>query len=163
MTPPKKAPKRSRGEIEALPSGSLRVRVYAGKDAVTGKRNYLVEIVPSGPRAAREAEKVRTRLLNQVDEQRHVRTNATVDQLMDRYLEAIDVEETSWIAYEGHIRNHIRPLLGAVPLAKLNGETLDSFDRVLRTCRTHCRGKQIVDHRTDTRHKCDARCKPHEC
>jgi hypothetical protein len=51
--------KRQRGEIEKLPSGSLRVRVYAGLDALSGKRNYLVETVPAGPKAAAEAEKVR--------------------------------------------------------------------------------------------------------
>ncbi len=38
-----------RGEIEALPSGSLRVRVYAGIDPVSKKRNYLVETIPAGP------------------------------------------------------------------------------------------------------------------
>ncbi|SDP67115.1 hypothetical protein SAMN04487905_1071, partial [Actinopolyspora xinjiangensis] len=33
--------------------------------------------------------RVRTRLLNQVDERRNPRTNATVEQLLDRYLESI--------------------------------------------------------------------------
>jgi integrase len=50
--------RRSRGEIEQLPSGSLRVRVYAGIDPITGRRHYLREVVPAGSRAAREAEKV---------------------------------------------------------------------------------------------------------
>lgn len=62
--------KRARGEIETLPSGSLRVRVYAGIDPVSKKKHYLVETVPAGPGAAKEAEKVRTRLLSQVDERR---------------------------------------------------------------------------------------------
>lgn len=58
----------SRGSIEKLPSGAYRVRVYGGVDPVTGRRHDLRETVPPGPRAAREAEKVRTRLLAQVDE-----------------------------------------------------------------------------------------------
>jgi hypothetical protein len=37
---------------------------------------YLRETVPGGPRAAAEAKKVRTRLLNQVDEKRDPRTRA---------------------------------------------------------------------------------------
>ncbi|HKT04530.1 MAG TPA: substrate-binding domain-containing protein [Rugosimonospora sp.] len=57
--------RRARGEIEQLPSGSLRVRVYAGLDPESRKRRYLVETVPAGPKAAQRAEKVRARLLEQ--------------------------------------------------------------------------------------------------
>jgi hypothetical protein len=42
-----KSLRRQRGEIETLPSGSLRIRVYAGIDALTGKCHYLVETVPT--------------------------------------------------------------------------------------------------------------------
>jgi len=45
--------KRQRGEIETLPSGSLRVRVYAGIDPVTKKKHYLTETVQAGPTAPR--------------------------------------------------------------------------------------------------------------
>src|SRR5687768_13302306 len=48
---------RTRGGVEQLPSGSLRVSVYAGIDPVSKKRHYLVETVPSGPSAARDAER----------------------------------------------------------------------------------------------------------
>ncbi|MDN5931128.1 MAG: hypothetical protein L0I24_08710 [Pseudonocardia sp.] len=65
---------RARGAIDVLPSGGLRVRVYAGVDAVTGRRRNLVELIPPGPKAARQAEAARTRLLKQVDEQRQPRT-----------------------------------------------------------------------------------------
>jgi len=102
--------KRARGEIETLPSGSLRVRVYAGIDPVSKKKHYLVETIPAGPKAAKEAERVRTRLLNQVDERRAPRTRATVNQLMDRYLNVVDIEETTRITYEGYVRNHVLPL-----------------------------------------------------
>lgn len=44
-----KARDQSRREIETLPSGALRVRVYAGIDSVSRKRHYLVETVPAGP------------------------------------------------------------------------------------------------------------------
>jgi hypothetical protein len=47
--------RRTRGEIETLRSGSLRVRVYAGIDRLSKKRDYLVETVPAGPGVAREA------------------------------------------------------------------------------------------------------------
>ncbi|MGH3927175.1 MAG: site-specific integrase, partial [Pseudonocardiaceae bacterium] len=85
--PQSRSKRRKRGEIETLPSGSMRVKVYAGIDPLNGRRHYLSETIPAGPRAAAEAEKVRTRLQNQVDEQRNPRTKATVNQLMDRYLD----------------------------------------------------------------------------
>ena len=78
--------------VEKLPSGSLRVSVYAGIDSVSKKRHYLVETIPAGPSAARDAERVRTRLLNQVDERRNPRTKATVNQLLDRWLEVGELE-----------------------------------------------------------------------
>ena len=127
--------RRSRGRIETPPSGSLRVQVYAGTDPISKKRHYLTETVPAGPRAASTAEKVRTRLLKQVDDRRAPRTNATVGQLMDRYLEMVDVESTTRERYESCIRTHIRPLLGPLPVGRLNGEVLDSFFATLRRCR----------------------------
>jgi hypothetical protein len=95
MTSAAKPRKRVRGEIEALPSGSYRVRVYAGLDPITKKPHHLTEVVPAGPKAAKQAEKVRTRLLSEVDEQRSARTNATVDQLLDRYLDVLKIEDTT--------------------------------------------------------------------
>lgn len=46
----------------------LRVRVYPGVDPVTMKRHNLIEIIPPGPKAWREAEAARARLLQQVAE-----------------------------------------------------------------------------------------------
>ena len=126
---------RERGEIETLSSGSLRVKVYAGIDPLSGRRHYLTETVPAGPRALAEAKKARTRLIGQVDEQRNPRTRATVDQLMDRYLDVLDVEVTTRARYDAAIRLHVRPLLGSLPVAKLTGETIDAFQAVLRRCR----------------------------
>src|SRR5687767_9166974 len=64
---------RARGEIETLPSGSLRVRVYAGVDPASKKRQYLVQTVPAGADAAAEADRVRARLLEEVAERRSSR------------------------------------------------------------------------------------------
>src|SRR4051794_17228762 len=66
---------RARGSIETLRSGALRVRVYAGVDPLTGKRHYATEVVPAGPRAKRDAEAVRARLVQTVAERRSPRTN----------------------------------------------------------------------------------------
>lgn len=114
---------RKRGAVDELPSGALRVRVYAGVDPVSKKRIYLSEIVSAGPRAGQEAERVRSRLQNQVDERRNPRTRATVDQLLDRWLGVLDVDPSTRRTYEGYIRKHIRPTLGPLPLTRLDGVT----------------------------------------
>jgi integrase len=120
------ARQRRRGEVEALPSGSFRVRVYAGIDPLTGKRHYLREVVPAGPKAAREAEKVRTRLLAELDDRRNPRTNATVSQLLERHLGVLEIEDTTRSGYESMIRLYIRPLLGHLAIGRIDGETLDA-------------------------------------
>src|SRR4051794_41928580 len=94
---------RARGGIDTLPSGARRVRVYAGVDPLTGKRNYLTGVVPPGPSAAKEAERGRTRLLTQVDERRNPRTKAPLDQLLDRYLEEADLEQSTPKPYVGDL------------------------------------------------------------
>ncbi len=165
MAPPQTRRKRRRGSIETLRSGALRVRVYAGIDPVTKARHYLRETVPPGRGAKAKAEKTLTRLLNQVDERRHPRTNATVGQLMDRWLEVVELADTTRRGYENNIRKHIRPLLGSVSVAKLDPEVLDSFYAELRRCREHCdRRRYIERHRAKGTHDCAAAgCKSHMC
>lgn len=155
--------RRSRGEIETLPSGSLRVRVYSGVDPITGKRVYLTEVIPAGKTAENEAKKARTRLQSEVDERRNPRTKATVQQLMERYLDVLEVEATTRAGYERLVRLHIGPLLGELQAGRIDGETLDSFYRELRRCRTHCKGKPFVEHHVAGEHTCNKRCGPHVC
>ena len=40
-----------------VPSGALRVRVYAGLDPILKRRMYLTEVVPAGPKAGDQAER----------------------------------------------------------------------------------------------------------
>jgi integrase len=156
--------------------------VYAGIDPLTKRRAYIRETVPASPKAQAEAEKALTRLLNQVDEKRHPRTSATVDQLLDRYLALVDVAPSTMRGYEGYIRKHIRPALGSLKVGQVNAETLESFYAELRRCRDGCDGRRKrIQHRTTREHECDPhpgptcdpvdptcshcrrRCKPHAC
>src|SRR5215210_3198015 len=154
---------RQRGSIDKLPSGALRVRVYSGMDPISKRRMYLTEVVPAGPKAGEQAEKVRTRLLHQVDQKRNPRTRATVGQLLDRWLQVLDVDPLTREGYDGKIRKQIRPLLGSLPLARLDVETLDSFYAELRRCREHCDGRRQLQHWTRQTHSCGLACKPHVC
>ncbi|ALE74390.1 hypothetical protein AD006_25335 [Pseudonocardia sp. EC080610-09] len=164
MTRARAGRRRQRGTIDELPSGALRVRVYGGQDPVSGKRNTLVEIVEPGARQEARAEAARTRLLNSVDEQRSPRTSATLDQLLDRYLETLDVGATTHRAYTRYLELHVRPFLGKTKAGAVGAEALDSLYAELRRCRDHCdRAGRGVDHRTRREHECDDRCHPHRC
>ncbi|GAA1858264.1 hypothetical protein GCM10009836_43080 [Pseudonocardia ailaonensis] len=156
--------KRSRGSVDLLPSGAYRVRVYAGVDAVSGGRNDLIEIVPPGPRAQKQAEEARTRMLNEVDERRNPRTAATLDQLLDRYLMMIEVGASTKVMYERYLQKHVRPFLGRMKAGAIGPDELDSLYGEMRRCRIHCKsGQKLVDHRTPRAHECDGRCRPHVC
>lgn len=154
---------RSRGRVETLPSGSLRVSVYAGTDPVTKRRHYLREVVPAGPKAPKEAQKVLRRLANQIDERQNPRTAATVDQLLDHYFEVLDRDASTMTTYARYSDKHIRPLIGTVKVGRLDGDVFDRFYAELRRCRAHCDRKPHVDHRTSRAHECDHRCRAHAC
>jgi integrase len=155
--------KRPAGSIETLKSGSLRVRVYAGVDKVSGDKRYLTETVPAGPNAWTQAEEIRDRLVRQVEQGRHPTTDATVAQMLERYLDQWEGSD-SWLeAQRIYVRRHINPFVGAVKVHRLDVDVLDSFYRELKRCRDHCDGRAFIQHRTTTSHKCDHRCAPHEC
>lgn len=144
--------RRERGSIDELPSGALRVRVYAGIDPVSKRRHYLTEVIPAGPKAQREARAARDRLVREVEERRNPRTAATVGQLLERYLDQFDGAPRTLELYRGYVRKHIGPLLGDIKVAALDAEILDSFYAELRRCRDHCKGKRKeLQHRTPRR------------
>ncbi|MCK2238089.1 tyrosine-type recombinase/integrase [Crossiella sp. S99.2] len=163
MTRAARGKRRQRGSIDTLPSGALRVRVYAGVDPVTKGRHDLIEIIPAGPKAADLAEKARTRLLAEVDERRNPRTSATVSQLLDKYLGNIDVGRTTLTRYRQVADLHIRPLIGKEKVGAVDVDMLDSLYAELRRCRIHCKKKRFTEHRTKRKHDCDERCGPHKC
>src|SRR4051794_4313388 len=93
---------RSHGIVDQLSSGAFRVRVYAGSDPLTRKRHDLTEVVPPRSQGGGGGREGPGPLLNQVDEQRNPRTKATVDQLLDRYVAVVDLEESTRKAYVGY-------------------------------------------------------------
>jgi integrase len=164
MAPYEPTRKRGRGSIDVTPSGSLRVRVFAGYDSVSKKRNYLTEHIPPGPDAEQETEKARVRLVNQVNERRHPRTKATVTQLIEKHLEKANIDPGTLRGYQRNFKNHIEPQIGSTNIGAVDAELLESFYAELRRCRVHCdRSKRLIDHRTTKAHECDAKCVPHKC
>jgi integrase/DNA-binding FadR family transcriptional regulator len=155
---------RQAGEIEVLPSGALRVKVYAGVDPVTKRRHYLRETIPAGPKAEREAKKVLARLVAEIYERRNPRTSATVAQLLERYLDELRLERKTLKSYRGFVAKHVVPFIGKAKVGTVDADVLDSLYAELLRCRDHCdQRKQNIDHRDSRPHDCDDRCKPHIC
>ena len=97
------------GHIERLPSGSWRVKVYAGTDPLTGREIRLRKTC----KTEREAQIELGKLLEQAAAGRQPETNATVAELMDRSAEIADWNLSTRKANE----IYIRPSTGAVPVA----------------------------------------------
>ena len=106
--------------------------MYAGQELVTKRRHYLTEIVPAGPRAATLAEQALTRLLNQVDERRNPRTVSTVNQLLDKHLELLDIERSTLLNYRSQLALHVRPFIGSEKVGAIDAAVLDSLYAELR-------------------------------
>ncbi|HEX2821768.1 MAG TPA: hypothetical protein VHO07_16590, partial [Streptosporangiaceae bacterium] len=71
------------GHIEQLPSGSWRVKVYAGKDPLTGREIRFRQTCKTELAAQIELGK----LLEQVTAGRQPESGATVAQLLDQYVQ----------------------------------------------------------------------------
>ena len=99
---------RPRGHIEERSNGTYRAVVYAGIDPLTSKPRYLKKTAPTHAEAAVEL----TRLQNQVDEQRHPRSGITVGQVIEKWLDVAELEDTTRERYDGLIRLHIAPTFG---------------------------------------------------
>src|SRR6476660_483773 len=125
--------RRARGHIRRR-GGSFQVLVYAGTDPLTGKPNYLTESTPDEA----QAQKILTRLLAQVDDQRNPRTKATMGAVLDAWLRTHEAEETTLDGYRGYVRRTIEPALGAVPIAKITPQVLEELYADLRRCKHRC-------------------------
>jgi integrase len=103
--------------------------VHAGHDPITGKRHNLTGTA----RTKREAQALRARLLNQVNEGKRPASDATVAQLLARWLEVADLAWSTRVTYQGYVDRVILPALGRIPLRRLDTATLDRFYTTLRT------------------------------
>ncbi len=130
--------RRTRGYIEQRASGSYRAVVYAGTDPLTGKPRYLRASAATWDDAEREL----TRLLGDLDQERHPKTNITVGQALDQWLDVADLAETTRDRYLDLIRLYIRPTFGNLPAAKLDAELLERFYARLQRCRELCNGQR---------------------
>jgi integrase len=132
--------RRARGHIEERGNrtkGRFRASVFAGTDPLTSKPRYLRKSADTYAQAQVEL----TKLLAQVDEQQQPRSNITVGQVVEKWLEVAELEATTRQRYDGLVRLYIEPTFGTMSAAKLDAELLESFYARLRRCNTLCSGR----------------------
>jgi integrase len=141
--------RRPRGQIRQR-GDAFQVSVFAGYDPITGRRLYLRETAQTEPAAPRAL----TKLIGQVDEQKHPKTRATFRVAMDKWLRTHEVEETTRASYAEYARVHLYPAFGDVPVGRVTAEVLEEFYAELRRCSRRCDGRSFLDHRTSEPYEC---------
>ncbi|MGH3692506.1 MAG: hypothetical protein ACRDRX_00620 [Pseudonocardiaceae bacterium] len=155
---------RVRGNIETC-GDSLRVRVFAGADPVTGKPVYLRETVRGTDEAAhRTARRTLNRLIAEAEKVRRPSSEVSLRHVIDEWLRVAEHEDSTRDTYLGYIERIITPALGSMAISKLSARHLETLYAHLRRCRSRCAGKPFVEHRAKGEHDCaKARCAPHVC
>jgi len=107
------------------------VIVYAGRDPVTGRKRQVSRTIRG---AKRDAQALRARLLVEVGEGRHLGTDATFGDLVERWYEQASPEWSPKTAVETRrmIDRVVMPRLGRVRLQKLRTADLDRLYAQLR-------------------------------
>jgi integrase len=77
-------------------------------------------------------------LIATVDRERALRLDATLDELMIRYVALMPAAGGTKRTYRGYQRKHIHPEIGHLSHGDVTGETLDEFYSELARCRGHC-------------------------
>ena len=132
------------GHIERLPSGSWRVKVYAGTDPLTGREFRFRKTCKTERAAQIELGK----LLAQATAGRQPDSAVTVAQLLDQYVVTAGWDVSTRESNLGYIRRTINPALGSLQVRKVRGPILDTlYARLMRCGNLACTGKPFTEHR----------------
>jgi integrase len=115
---------RGSGTVRERKPGYWEVRVPARNGE--GKPTQISRYV-KGTR--KDAEKLRRRLLAEVDSGHHQHGRKTVADLFEAWLKLVETQRAPLTvkAYRGNVRNHILPALGHLPLERLGPADLDKL------------------------------------
>lgn len=121
-----------RGTKRKRREGVWEIRIYIGRDPITGKPKQVSKTIHGGARAADAA--LRDLIENQAPS-RVDGVGATVGQLLDQWLqecERLDLSPPTMRTYRSQIERTIRPRLGKVPLNRLTSKHLDDLYGVMK-------------------------------
>ncbi|MDQ3764750.1 MAG: N-terminal phage integrase SAM-like domain-containing protein [Actinomycetota bacterium] len=143
----------------------MQVRLFAGKDPVTGRDVYLTaSIQGTDKKAHKKAEDKLAEFRTQVNKQRSTPSSVKLGYAIDEWLRTSEHEDSTREGYLGYITRTIRPALADVPVNKITARMLESFYAELRRCRVRCDGRPFIEHKKAGEHDCKAaKCTPHVC
>jgi integrase len=116
-----------RGTKRERRKGVWEVRVYLGRDPLTGRPRQISKTVHGGAKVADQALRD---LLDRQPPSRNDGIGVTFGQLLTRWLEEcerLDLSPTTLATYRAQIEGTIRPALGKVPLNRLTAKHLDDL------------------------------------
>ena len=116
-----------RGAKRKRREGVWELRVYVGRDPVTGKDRQVSRTFRGG---SREADQALRDLVEKYGESPPDGFGATFGQLLDRWLEEcerMDLSPTTMRTYRAQIKQTIRPRLGKITLSRLTPKQLDDL------------------------------------
>ncbi|MGH9222321.1 MAG: tyrosine-type recombinase/integrase [Acidimicrobiales bacterium] len=107
------------------------LRVYVGRDAVSGRKRWVYKTVRGGKR---EAQRALTAMVAEADRGALARTSATVGELLEEWYSHAAPGFSPKGAHEtrGILDRNLLPFVGKVQLSKLGAADLDRFYRRLR-------------------------------
>jgi integrase len=121
-----------RGSLRQRSKGSWSLKVYFGRDPETGRGTYKYETVRG---TKRDAEARLAQLIHAVETGSElVAKRLTVAEYLERWLESREkkVKRSTVEGYRLLIRAHIVPVIGSVPLSKLNPLHVEKVQAVVR-------------------------------
>ncbi len=117
-----------RGSIRQRGPKVWQVRVSLGKDPDTGRYRYAQHYVNGGKR---DAQRASAELVAEIERGGHrQRGRHTVEELLDRWMAHIESQgraPSTLVRYRSAIDVNIKPRLGRVEIAKVDGAILDAF------------------------------------
>ncbi len=121
-----------RGHIEQRGPSSFRLKVYAGRDPVTGKERWVSKTVRG---SKRDAETALGKLIGEVGDGRVTTGGGTTGELVERWfaVAAVDWSPKTRQNVRSWIDLYVVPQLGQVPLRRLSAVDIDRFYARLRT------------------------------
>lgn len=110
---------------------SWQLRVYLGRDPLTGEKRWTSKTVKGGKR---EAQRALAAMVAAADGNEVASASGTVGELLDRWFENASADFSPKTALEtaGFINRYLRPGLGVFPVARLRTEHIDKLYRELR-------------------------------
>ena len=110
---------------------SWQLRVYLGRDPLTGEKRWTSKTVKGGKR---EAQRALAAMAAAADGNEVASASGTVGELLDRWFENASADFSPKTALEtaGFINRYLRPGLGVFPVARLRTEHIDKLYRELR-------------------------------